>query len=192
MKKVVAVLALALSLGSAADAAPAVFEDGVLDVGDGVVVGAGGDLIYKNIRLQADSSRNFRVVSAEPRNLATVESVEVLVMEGFPVQAVQVEGHISMSCLDLEEPIVLRREDGFAIYLPETPLDPLALCAAVIEPFSATVPLDVSGLQPGDYTVSVNGVEAAFTLLEEAQEWPEELELEDFLDLVCDLFGLCQ
>ena len=192
MKKVVAVLALALGLSAAAAAAPAVFENGVLEVGDGVVLGAGGDLIYKNIRLQADSSRNFRVVSAEPRNLATVESVEVFVLDGFPVQAVQVEGHISMSCLDLEEPIALRRDETFVIYLPETPLDPLALCAAVIEPFSVTLPLDVSGLEPGDYTVRVNGVEAEFTLVEEAEEWPEELELEEFLDLICDLFGLCQ
>src|SRR5690606_11760535 len=158
--------ALALGLAAAgACAQPAVLEDGVLNIENGVVVEEEGALFYRNIQLEAEGEHGFRVVSAEPRNLAAVESVNVLFLRSNPVQVrVRVEGYISLQCLDLEEPVVSRSGNRFTVYLTETPIPPNVRCATVIEDFSILIPLETSTLEGGDYVVSVNGVEAEFTL----------------------------
>lgn len=49
-----------------------------------------------------------------------------------------------------------------ALLTTERPMD--LMCAAVLEPFEADLPLDVTDLAAGDYTLILNGVEATFTL----------------------------
>lgn len=55
-------------------------------------------------------------------------------------------------------------EDGIQVGLVQAPAAPDQMCAQVITPFVAEVPLDVSGLSEGSYTVSVNGVPAELTI----------------------------
>ena len=48
--------------------------------------------------------------------------------------------------------------------LDETPLQTLVACAQVIDPYQATIPLDVTDLPAGSYLVNVNGMEIDFDL----------------------------
>jgi len=41
------------------------------------------------------------------------------------------------------------------------------MCAQVLEAFEQNIPLDVYGLPAGDYTVTVNGIEAEFTFVQD-------------------------
>jgi inhibitor of cysteine peptidase len=98
------------------------------------------------------------------RGLAQVDSVDVQVLEGIPPQVnAVVRGSLADSCTmisgiaQLPEGNTIRVEIGTS-----RPAD--AACAAAIVPFEQTIALDMAGLPAGSYTVSVNGVTAAFDL----------------------------
>ncbi len=94
---------------------------------------------------------------------AFVESVDVMLLESFPLQVrVGVAGQLSDPCTTLGEPRVRRDGDTFRVELPTT-RDPAKVCAQVLVPFETTVPLDVHGLPKGTYTVDVEGTTASFT-----------------------------
>jgi hypothetical protein len=102
--------------------------------------------------------------TATEQPLATVESVEVQILESFPVQVnVIAHGYLNDACTRLGE-IIQRRVDNefqFELYAARAPGD---FCAQVISPFDQTLPLEVVGLPAGQYTVVVNGVSAEFEL----------------------------
>jgi inhibitor of cysteine peptidase len=100
------------------------------------------------------------VIRGEP----AVESVDVQIMESFPVQAqAVVRGNLADGCTTLDEVTTTREGNVFRISLTsERPAD--AVCTLALVPFEEVVPLDVLGLPAGEYTVDANGATATFTL----------------------------
>ena len=98
--------------------------------------------------------------------LATVESIDILILESFPVQVmVVVRGSLPDSCTEIDR--VSRELDAqtntFSIEI-STARPPEATCAHVIGSFEENIALEVYGLPAGTYTVDVNGVTGSFTL----------------------------
>lgn len=95
---------------------------------------------------------------------AQIETVEILMLESFPVQInVHVTGWLGDGCTTLGEITQVREENTFKISLPtQRPAD--AICTQQLVGFEQTLPLDVAGLPKGTYTVDVNGVTQTFTL----------------------------
>ena len=95
---------------------------------------------------------------------AQVTSVDLLMLESFPVQVhAVVKGDFPDACTSIATANQRREGNTFYIELMTTRPADMA-CAQVITPFEHTVPLDVAGLPAGTYTVDVNGVTAIFKL----------------------------
>jgi len=96
--------------------------------------------------------------------LAVVESVEILILESFPVQVHAVaRGYTPDGCTEVDQILVERQDNLFRVTL--TTVRPAHVaCIEIIRPFERTIPLDVVGLLAGVYTVDVNGIGGAFTL----------------------------
>ena len=103
--------------------------------------------------------------STEPvRGQAAVNSVDVLILESFPVQVnVTARGDLPDSCTQIDEIITQRTDDTFRVALT-TLRQPAANCTQALVPFEQSIPLDVVGLTAGTYNVLVNGVPGSFTL----------------------------
>ncbi len=96
--------------------------------------------------------------------LATVESVQILLLESFPVQVnVQVSGELPNGCTEIDDIITQTAGTQFDVALT-TVQQPDVVCTEAVVPFEEMVPLDVDGLEAGTYTVTVNGVQGTFTL----------------------------
>jgi inhibitor of cysteine peptidase len=95
---------------------------------------------------------------------AMVESIEILLLESFPIQvSVVARGNLPDSCTEISEITKERDGDTFRVTITTSrPAD--AMCAAVLVPFEEVISLDVLGLPAGVYTVNVNGVSDTFTL----------------------------
>lgn len=103
-------------------------------------------------------------VLAPERGQATVDSIQVLVMESFPVQvSVVARGELPDSCTQIDEVFTQQEDELFRVVITTfRPQD--AICTQALVPFEQSIALDVEGLPAGAYTVSVNGVTGAFTL----------------------------
>lgn len=103
--------------------------------------------------------------SNEPsRGQAIVNSIDVLILESFPVQVnVVARGDLPDSCTQIDEVISQRTEDTFRAAIT-TLRQPDGACTQALVPFEETFSLDVEGLPAGTYNVSVNGVTGTFTL----------------------------
>lgn len=101
---------------------------------------------------------------------AQVQSVEIQLSPAEPKQvSAIVRGNLSESCASLSEPSTRYDANTFIISLMAvSPTD--RGCAQVTTPFELTIPLNTDGLTPGSYTVTANGVSAAFTLPGEASQ----------------------
>ncbi|MGH2541439.1 MAG: hypothetical protein ACRDIB_01495 [Ardenticatenaceae bacterium] len=96
--------------------------------------------------------------------VAMVESVDVLILESFPVQIhANVRGNLPDTCTQLGEPEQMRDDNTFTVTLP-TLREAGISCAEALTPFETTIPLDVADLPAGEYIVDVNGVTGSFTL----------------------------
>lgn len=98
--------------------------------------------------------------------LATVEGIDILILESFPVQvSVVVRGSLPDSCTEVDQ--ISQELDAetntFSIEIT-TARPPDATCAQVIGSFEETIALEVYGLPAGTYTVDANGVTGTFTL----------------------------
>lgn len=115
----------------------------------------------RGVITDAEGTPATPVVTVE--GTAVVESVEVLLLESFPVQVrVLVRGDLPDGCTTLGDWHVSREGDTFAVTLPTTrPAE--ALCTEALVPFEVSIPLEVAGLPAGTYEVEVNGVSASFT-----------------------------
>lgn len=155
-----------LAVGIApAQAEPAVYRNGQLEISEGILVQPGGDSYYRDIELRTQPDGSMKIVRAQKRNLATLEELELNVVYSDEVEVeLYVAGYLPVDCLDLEPVAVSRRGDTFHVLIARTPLDPLALCAQVIEPFDMTLTLDANHLEPGDYVVLVNNEPMEFTI----------------------------
>ncbi|MCC7576997.1 MAG: hypothetical protein KK926_09220 [Methanomethylovorans sp.] len=96
--------------------------------------------------------------------VASVDNVQVLIMESFPVQvSVEATGYLPDGCTDIGN--VTTTKDGNTFYVEIGTIRPRdALCTQALVPFTRSVPLDVYGLEKGVYNVDVNGKTASFEL----------------------------
>jgi len=103
------------------------------------------------------------VATAEPTNgMAAVNSVQVMMMESFPIQVnVLAGGELPDACTSIDEPVTTRNGNTFAVSMSTTRTD----CAStdVNVAFEESVPLDVADLPAGTYSVDVNGMKGSFT-----------------------------
>lgn len=97
-------------------------------------------------------------------NLANVNSIEIMLLESFPVQInVCARGEHPDSCTKVDEITTAREGNTFVVTINAfRPAD--AMCAQVITPYEEVVALDVVGLKTGVYTVEVNGIRDTFEL----------------------------
>ncbi len=101
------------------------------------------------------------------RGEAVVESVETVFLESFPLGVhAAASGYLPDPCTDIDE-ISVKREGNHFEVLITTLREAEVMCIQVIEEFEQNIPLDVYGLPAGDYTVTVNGIEAEFTFLQD-------------------------
>ena len=100
-----------------------------------------------------------------PVTEADVQSVEIQILESFPVQANAIaRGQFpDAGCTTIAGVNQSRSGNTFTVTLT-TKVDPNAMCSQVITPFEYVIPLDVSSLLPAQYIVNVNGVQASFEL----------------------------
>jgi hypothetical protein len=107
---------------------------------------------------------------ADPTGLADVQSIEIQILESFPVQVnVIARGQFPDSgCTAISNVSQTRTGNTFNVTLT-TVTNRQVLCAQVITPFEYVIPLDVSSLLPAPYVVRVNGVEGSFQLPEQVQ-----------------------
>ncbi|NJD75934.1 MAG: hypothetical protein FIB08_02385 [Candidatus Methanoperedens sp.] len=95
---------------------------------------------------------------------ATVESIEIIVLESFPVQIkVNASGYLPDGCTKIDEIVKGKEGDTFLVTIRTVrPAD--AFCTQAIVPFQEMISLDVYGLKAGIYNVVVNGIKATFEL----------------------------
>lgn len=95
---------------------------------------------------------------------ANIESVEVALLESFPVQVqVIAKGYLEDSCTEIAEIQKQQIDNTFEITITtKKPAD--AICAQVIKLFEENISLEAEGLKKGTYTVNVNGKTEEFTL----------------------------
>ncbi len=95
---------------------------------------------------------------------ALVESIEVAILESFPVQvSATLNGNHPNGCTTIRESQVEMDGSTFRItLLSEQPTG--VACTEALVPFSETVSLDVLGLPAGDYTVVSGEASATFNL----------------------------
>ncbi len=99
-----------------------------------------------------------------PAGPAPVDTVDILVLESFPVQVrVQVRGNLPDRCALLAEPEITREGNAFIVTLAML-RNETNTCEQALVPYETSIPLDVVGLPAGVYTVLVNGVGRRFEL----------------------------
>lgn len=96
---------------------------------------------------------------------ANVDSIEVLIMESFPVQvSVVVHGSFPDGCTQTSN-AEQENLEGNTIELTIYTIRPAdAECTQEVVPFEESFSLDVEGLSAGTYTIDVNGVTGTFEL----------------------------
>lgn len=101
----------------------------------------------------------------EVREGAYLYSVELLILESFPVQIRAVlSGDLPDGCTGIKEIVAEQTDDWtFEIHIfTQRPAD--AMCTQALVPFEEQIALDVNGLPAGEYVVKAYDLETAFTL----------------------------
>lgn len=110
---------------------------------------------------------------------ATVEGIEIMVLESFPVLIkVNARGYLPDGCSHIGEILKEKKDNTFFVQIKTVrPSD--TFCTEVIVPFQEMITLDVYGLKAGTYIVDVNGVNATFKLeIDNVIKFTETLEPE--------------
>ncbi|MBN1178403.1 MAG: hypothetical protein JXD18_04275 [Anaerolineae bacterium] len=91
---------------------------------------------------------------------APVDSIQLLIMESFPVQVnAIVSGNLPDGCTEIDSwDQVLEGQEIRVTLTTRRPRN--VMCTEALVPYEQTVSLDVLGLPAGEYTVRVNGVAA--------------------------------
>ena len=96
---------------------------------------------------------------------AVVETLEVLLLESFPVSAkVKISGYLLDGCTELDKISVEQLEMDFILMLKTRRPGGDILCTEALVPFEEMVDLDIIGLEAGTYKVIAQDQEATFTL----------------------------
>ena len=95
---------------------------------------------------------------------AQVDSIDLLMLESFPVQiSLVVRGSLPDGCTAIDQIAQQRQGDTFKVTI--TTRRPAGkICTEALVPFQESIALEVAGLPAGAYTVDVNGVTGTFTL----------------------------
>jgi len=95
---------------------------------------------------------------------ARVETVDVVILESFPVQArAIVRGNHSDGCTEIARFEESREGNTYRIRLySRRPVD--RECTEALVPYEESIGLDVRDMPAGEYLVDVNGISASFTL----------------------------
>ncbi len=110
------------------------------------------------------TGRTLEADRAYQAGVAAVERMDVTVHRGQPVSVdVSVFGRLPDACTLIHRVLQERRITGIAVTLT-TRRETGARCAAEPRPFQRTISLDVYGIPPGLYFVSVNGVSTTFQI----------------------------
>src|SRR4030066_2597696 len=89
--------------------------------------------------------------------LATVEEIDILTLESFPVQVfVIASGYLPNPCTEIYQ--ITQEREGNTFFVTIETYCSQEVCIQVIAPFKETIPLEVYGLPAGTYTVGVKGV----------------------------------
>jgi hypothetical protein len=96
---------------------------------------------------------------------AIIESVDVILMESFPLQArADIIGNFPDGCTELAAITVDRQGNEFVLTVQTSrPAGDIA-CTEALVPFEESVELDILGLEAGTYTVVAQDQQASFTL----------------------------
>jgi inhibitor of cysteine peptidase len=95
---------------------------------------------------------------------ATVESLDVLLLDSFPLQVnVLVSGYLPDGCVELVEITAERQENEFILTLTTRRQTGDIACTEALVPFEERISLDVYGLEAGTYTVTAQDQQATFT-----------------------------
>ncbi|MCK5523352.1 MAG: hypothetical protein KAI83_09495 [Thiomargarita sp.] len=98
------------------------------------------------------------------KNEASVEHINVKVLESFPVQVnVAVWGSLPDDCTHIDD-IIEDRSGNTLIVKILTTYQKDKPCTQGIKPFQEIIPLNVDGMSAGVYTVKVNNVSESFEL----------------------------
>jgi len=96
---------------------------------------------------------------------ATVEELEIVLMESFPLQAqVRVSGYLPDGCTELYEITVEQQNMNFILTLTTRRPTGDVACTQALVPFDEIVDLNIAGLEAGTYAVIAQDQEAEFTL----------------------------
>ena len=96
---------------------------------------------------------------------ATVESIEIVIAESFPVQVFAIlRGHLGDGCTEITSitsrgPLDNRFDIEITTQRPSE-----AMCTQALVPFEHNVPIPAYGLLAGDYDVAAGDARASFTL----------------------------
>ena len=103
-------------------------------------------------------------VSQAVTGTADVESIQILMLESFPVQVnARIRGVLPDGCTTIDQITTDKSGNDFIITMTTfRPAD--AVCTEAVVPFDEVVALDVLGLDAGTYNVTANGVSGTFTL----------------------------
>jgi inhibitor of cysteine peptidase len=95
---------------------------------------------------------------------ATVENIEIQIMESFPVQVrVVARGFLADGCTTVGKVKQELVDHTFVVTIgTERPAD--RICTQALVPFEETIHLEVRGLRAGTYTVNVNDVTGTLAL----------------------------
>ena len=95
---------------------------------------------------------------------AMIDTVDLLILESFPLQMTALlTGNYPDGCTALGE-VKQGRVDNVITLTVETVRPADMMCTQALVPFEENVAVDIYDLPAGEYTVSVNGVTATFTL----------------------------
>lgn len=120
---------------------------------------------YEQVQLKLASDGRWDLIHYREGIAATVETVSVKILESFPVQVVlTATGYMPNGCCTLKTPDTIRDGNQFHVVIHMNELQTFAVCTQALVPFEIDVPLDVYGLDAGQYNVDVNGVTTTFEL----------------------------
>ncbi|GIK41510.1 MAG: hypothetical protein BroJett011_53430 [Chloroflexota bacterium] len=107
-----------------------------------------------------------------PNNEAVIDTVTMMMPESLPSQvSAVVKGKLPDGCVTIERISQTRSGNTFVATII-TNRQPDAGCIAQLQPFQQILPLDVAGLPPGGYTVTVSGANSVSTTFQLSGESP--------------------
>lgn len=123
----------------------------------------GGEQVYHADLSEQKDSNNFAITFIQA--WAYIETVEIQILESLPVQVVVVaKGNLSDSCQQLDKINTVQAGNKFTITIGKKSIDEQMMCAQALVPFEKRIPLNVTGLKAGTYSVNVNGINQSFKL----------------------------